>query len=77
MDKRVVLETFVKSGFPLTPDDFRHRCLLEKARSSIYAYLLRLSHQKLLEQVRVRKRIAYRITQRGIERLEYFRRKEK
>ena len=75
MNKKLVLQTFFDRNYPLRPDDVRNLCMEEYARTSVYAYLLRLKRQKLLEQTNVGTRIAYRITIRGKERLEYFRRK--
>ena len=75
MDKKLVLETFASRNFPLMPDDLRSICLKEYARTSVYVYLLRLKQQKLLECTLLRGRIAYRITNLGIARLEYFRRR--
>jgi DNA-binding PadR family transcriptional regulator len=77
MDKKLVLETFASRSFPLTPDDLRSICLEQYARTSVYVYLLRLKQQKLVERTFVGGRIAYRLTGRGIERLEYFRRKHR
>jgi len=77
MNKKFVLETFANRSFPLRPDDLREICLSHYARTSVYAYLLRLAKQKLLERMLVGKRIAYRITKRGMERLEYLKRKTK
>jgi hypothetical protein len=75
MDKKLILEAFVRHGSPLKPDDLRAKCLHEYARTSVYAYLLRLRRQKLVERTYLGQRLAYRITSRGIARLEYFRRK--
>jgi DNA-binding PadR family transcriptional regulator len=77
MDKKLVLETFARSLFRLTPDQLRTICMEKYARTSVYAYLLRLKQQQLLYRDDLGKRIAYRITERGKQRLEYFRRKSK
>jgi Fe2+ or Zn2+ uptake regulation protein len=77
MDKKLVLETFAEQSFPLKPDDLHEICLSSYARTSVYAYLLRLNRQKLLERTNLGNRIAYRITERGIQRLEYLGRKRK
>lgn len=75
MDKKLVLEQFANRIFPLRPDDLRELCLSNYARTSVYAYLLRLKRQQLLERTFLGGRIAYRITDRGRQRLKYFGRK--
>jgi hypothetical protein len=77
MDKKLVLQTFFGRNFPLKPDEVWNLCMGKYARTSVYAYLLRLKRQKLVERTNVGNRIAYRITIRGMKRLEYFRRKQK
>jgi hypothetical protein len=77
MDKKLVLGTIADRAFPLTPDQLRSLCLENYARTYVYAYLLRLKKQKLVERTFLGRRIAYRITVRGLERLEYLRRKNK
>ena len=77
MDKKLVLETLAERIFPLTPDNLRRICLTNYARTTVYAYLLRLRRQKLVERAFLNGRIGYRITERGRKRLEYFRRKNK
>jgi DNA-binding PadR family transcriptional regulator len=76
MNKLMVLETFRNRWSPLTPDRLREICMKKYARTSVYAYLLRLKGQKLLESVRLGKRIAYQITNRGVKRIDYLRRKQ-
>ena len=76
MNKKMVLETFANRSFPLRPDDLREICPSHYARTSVYAYLLRLKKQKLLERTIIGQRIAYRITERGKQRIEYFRRQK-
>jgi DNA-binding PadR family transcriptional regulator len=71
MDKKLVLEIFAKRSLPLTPDDLRKICLENYARTSVYTYLLRLKQQELVERSDLGRRIAYRITARGMERLQY------
>ena len=72
MTKQEVLEVFFRNGRCLTPDvvcrqlrGFHHRC-------SVYSYLFRLHKQGLLLRQMVHGRIAYQISQRGIERLDFF-----
>jgi len=73
MTKQEVLEIILRSGRCVTPDSvcrrlrgFHHRC-------SVYSYLFRLHKQGLLLRQTVHGRIAYQISQRGIERLAFFR----
>ena len=75
MDKKLVLETLADRDSALTPDNLRNICLQSYARTSVYAYLLRLQLQNLVERTFVGSRIAYRITERGKAKLEYLRRK--
>ena len=72
MDKKLVLEIVEATFYPLAPDDLRRQLPGKYARTSVYAYLLRLQRQKLVERTFRGKRIAYRITYRGKQRLEYF-----
>jgi hypothetical protein len=71
MDKKLVLEIFANRRLPLTPDDLRKICLENYARASVYTYLLRLERQELVERSDLGHRIAYRITTRRMERLQY------
>jgi Fe2+ or Zn2+ uptake regulation protein len=73
MTKQEVLNILSQHGGWLTPDavcrqlrGFHHRC-------SVYSYLFRLHKQGLLLRQTVYGRIAYQISQRGIERLKFFR----
>jgi Fe2+ or Zn2+ uptake regulation protein len=73
MTKREVLEILFQSARLVTPDavcrqlrGFHHRC-------SVYSYLFRLHKQGLLLRQTVHGRIAYQISQRGIERLHFLR----
>lgn len=72
MTKQEVLEIIVHNQRGMTPDavcrqlrGFHHRC-------SVYSYLFRLHKQGLLQRQILHGRIAYRISQRGIERLQFF-----
>jgi hypothetical protein len=72
MTKQEVLEVFFRNGRYVTPDavcrqlrGFHHRC-------SVYSYIFRLHKQGLLLRQMVHGRIAYQISQRGIERLDFF-----
>jgi hypothetical protein len=76
MTKSLVLAIFSRSGKFLRPDD---ACGLIKPvpdRRSFYSYLGRLEKQGLLERYPNSRRghLAYRLTSRGQDRLEYFRR---
>ncbi len=74
MTKADVLAIFARAGGYLKPDDI----LLPSRpnRRSLYSYLLRLQRQGLLERMPGTRRgqLAYRITQRGRDRLAYLRR---
>jgi len=72
MTKQEVLEVFFRNSRYVTPDavcrqlrGFHHRC-------SVYSYLFRLHKQGLLLRQTAYGRIAYQISQRGIERLYFF-----
>ena len=75
MKKEEVLEIFAKANGFLKPDEVRARLRTSLDRRSVYSYLLRLARQGLLEQKRTvaDRRIVYRLTRRGYERLQYFR----
>ena len=74
MTKCDVLAAFAQTNGLLSPDELRIRLGWRLDRRSIYSYLLRLARQGLLERVsRGRGRLAYRITERGRARLDYFR----
>ena len=77
MTKSEVLTVFAKSGRFLKPDEVRLRLGSRPDRRSFYSYLLRLARQGLLEAHRNSRdgRLAYRLTERGQARLEYFRRR--
>ncbi len=73
MTKAEVLAIFAHRGGYLKPDDI----LLPSRpdRRSLYSYLLRLQRQGLLERMPASRRgqLAYRITERGRDRLAYLR----
>jgi DNA-binding PadR family transcriptional regulator len=72
MSKQKVLEIFAAHARFVTPDEVR-KCLQgNPQRSSVYSYLSRLCRQGLLERAEGWARVAYRITPRGTDRLEYF-----
>jgi Fe2+ or Zn2+ uptake regulation protein len=73
MTKQEVLEIFVKEGHAITPDSICRQLRGFHHRSSVYSYLFRLHKQGLLLRGLVHGRIAYQISQRGIERLNFFR----
>ena len=75
MSKAEILEIFAHSGSFLTPDRVWMAMRRELDRRSIYSYLLRLKRQGLLETAANTRRgqLAYRLTERGYARLEYFR----
>ena len=74
MTKREVLEILFQSARPVSPDELCRQLRGFHHRSSVYSYLFRLHQQGLLNRRRIGGRIVYKISRRGIERLEYFRR---
>ncbi len=76
MTKYEVLAFFAETGGFVIPDDVRIRLEPMPDRRSIYSYLGRLARQGLLERGRTSLGgglLAYRLTERGRARLEYFR----
>ncbi len=74
MTKREVLEMFLEHAQFLTPDALCRQLHEFHHRSSVYSYLFRLHKQGLLLRGRVAGgRVAYRISERGIERLNFLR----
>lgn len=73
MTKREALEMFAQNEQYVTPDAICRQLREFRHRSSVYSYLFRLHKQGLLLRGRVSGRIAYRISQRGIERLHFLR----
>ena len=71
MTKREVLEMFYVDTHFVTPDEICRQLREFHHRSSVYSYLFRLHKQGLLSRGRVSGRVAYRISERGIERLKY------
>ncbi len=71
MTKREVLEMFSPNEQFVTPDAICRQLREFRHRSSVYSYLFRLHKQGLLLRGRVSGRIAYRISQRGIDRLRF------
>jgi len=76
MAKRRVLELFAANGRFVTPDEIRMGLQNKLQRSTVYSYLSRLCGQGLIERAQGWKRVAYRITPRGIERLKFFQSKQ-
>jgi len=75
MTKVEVLSIFDRAGGFLTPDQVCAKLHPLPDRRSAYSYLLRLFRQGLLERNQAgRGRLAYRLTDRGRQRLEYLRR---
>ena len=73
MKKYEVLNAFAQTNAILSPDELRRRLHWSLDRRSVYSYLLRLTRQGLLERVnRSRGKLAYRLTERGRVRLQYF-----
>jgi DNA-binding PadR family transcriptional regulator len=72
MTKCEVLEVFFQSAHFVTPDAICRQLRGFHYRSSVYSYLFRLHKQGLLLRSRlVSGRIAYRISDRGVERLNF------
>jgi len=71
MTKQEVLEILFQSGRCVTPDAVCRQLRGFHHRSSVYSYLFRLHKQGLLLRQIVYGRIAYQISQRGIERLHF------
>ena len=76
MTKLEVLEIFYHEDRILTPDGVGRRIRRYRRRCSVYSYLLRLSRQGLLERTHIGTRLAYRLTDRGVDRFRYLREKE-
>jgi Fe2+ or Zn2+ uptake regulation protein len=72
MTKQEVLNVLSRSGDWMTPDAVCRQLRGFHHRSSVYSYLFRLHRQGLLLRQTVHGRIAYQISQRGIERLQFF-----
>jgi Fe2+ or Zn2+ uptake regulation protein len=72
MTKQEVLEIFLKNGSAMTPDAICRQLRGFHFRSSVYSYLFRLHKQGLLIRLTLYGRVAYQISQRGIERLRFF-----
>jgi Fe2+ or Zn2+ uptake regulation protein len=77
MTKVEVLEIFYDADRVLTPESVGRRIHRYRRRTSVYSYLLRLSRQGLLERTNIGTRVAYRLTDRGVNRLLYLRRRER
>jgi Fe2+ or Zn2+ uptake regulation protein len=72
MTKREVLEILMRDNQFIVPDRVCRRLRGFYHRSSVYSYLFRLPKQGLLLRQTINGRIAYQISQRGIERLHFF-----
>ena len=75
MTKLSVLNIFAETKGFLTPDQVRGKLQPSPDRGSFYGYLARLHKQGLLERTPNprRGRLCYRLTNRGHERIAYFR----
>jgi DNA-binding PadR family transcriptional regulator len=74
MTKHEILEGFLPCSEFVSPDALRGRLNLTLDRRSVYSYLQRLTRQGLLEKKSSgRGSLTYRLTSRGLERLQYFR----
>lgn len=72
MTKQEVLDIFCRHGHALTPDTVCRQLRGFHFRSSVYSYLFRLHKQGLLLRQTLYGRVAYQISERGIQRLRYF-----
>jgi DNA-binding PadR family transcriptional regulator len=72
MTKHDVLHIFSQNSHPVTPDEIWRQIGKNHKRSSVYSYLFRLHRQGLLNRARIDGRLVYTISDRGIERLNYF-----
>ncbi len=75
MKKAAVLAVFAQyANRFLTPDEVLPQVPAGPDRRSFYSYLQRLAKQRLLERKADCRRgeLAYRITERGLARLQYF-----
>jgi Fe2+ or Zn2+ uptake regulation protein len=72
MTKHEVLRIFSQNLHPVTPDEICRQVGKNYRRSSVYSYLFRLHKQGLLNRARIYGRLVYTISDRGIERLNYF-----
>jgi Fe2+ or Zn2+ uptake regulation protein len=75
MTKPEVLEIFNQATGFIQPDVVCRQLRGFHHRSSVYSYLFRLHKQGLLHRQIVHSRIAYKISQRGIDRLWFLRKK--
>jgi hypothetical protein len=73
MTKQEVLEIFDRANRFLPPDMVCRQLHGFHHRSSVYSYLFRLHQQGLLLRQTQFGRIVYGISQRGVERLRFFR----
>jgi DNA-binding PadR family transcriptional regulator len=72
MTKQEVLEIFVNADRFIRPDMVCRQLHGFRHRSSVYSYLFRLHRQGLLLRKTMHGRVAYQISERGIERLNFF-----
>lgn len=72
MTKQEVLEIFVQAHHFIPPDAVCRQLRGFHHCSSVYSYLARLHRQGLLHRQTIHGRIVYQISQRGIERLRFF-----
>ena len=72
MTKQEVLEIFLQAGRFISPDAVCRQLRGFHHRSSVYSYLFRIHRQGLLNRQTIHGRIVYQISQRGIERLRFF-----
>jgi hypothetical protein len=71
MTKTEVLTVFARTREFLSPRDVCNGLRGYHQHSSVCSYLLRLQRQGLVERQEVSRRVFYRISKRGIERLAF------
>lgn len=76
MTKSKVLQFFADSTNWIFPDDVWAFFNKRTARVSVHTFLLRIWRQKLLVRTSINKRIAYRISPKGRDRLKFLKERE-
>lgn len=79
MTKLEVLAILAANRDFLVPNDICVQLRPQPDRRSLYSYLLRLARQGLLERAPNprRGRLSYRLTQRGLDRIDYLRQRSR
>ena len=72
MTKREVLEILSRTRQPMFPDDVSRQLSTFARWPSVYSYLFRIREQALLLRRQIAGRVAYQLSRRGRERLDFF-----